>query len=209
MPQSISEYITQYGYLAVFILVFMQETGIPSFPNEIVLAYFGYLSNKTSLSFPLVFLLVIIADVSGSCLLYFLFYYFNSFIIKLKPTWLKLPEQTIGYIKNQLLNEEEKKIFIGRLIPFVRGYIPVVAGLIRVDIYKYISTVFVSALLWSGGWVIAGWLAANYCNDFMAQLTSKGSVIISILSLLIILFILKYFIKKVIRNNIQKSLYEN
>jgi hypothetical protein len=37
MPEEVVAYITKYGYLTIFILVFLQETGMPNpFPNELL-----------------------------------------------------------------------------------------------------------------------------------------------------------------------------
>jgi membrane protein DedA with SNARE-associated domain len=44
MPDEIAYYVTNYGYLAVSILVFLQESGIPNpIPNEILLIFSGYM----------------------------------------------------------------------------------------------------------------------------------------------------------------------
>ena len=54
MPEEVVYYITGYGYLAIFILVFLQEIGMPNpFPNELLLIFSGYLSFRGILFFPL------------------------------------------------------------------------------------------------------------------------------------------------------------
>ncbi|MCX6740828.1 MAG: hypothetical protein NTY61_00295 [Candidatus Parcubacteria bacterium] len=45
MPHSLAVFITHYGYLAIFFLVFLQEIGVPNpVPNELVLLFSGYLA---------------------------------------------------------------------------------------------------------------------------------------------------------------------
>ncbi len=47
MPEDVVYYVTRYGYLAIFILVFLQEIGMPNpFPNELLLIFSGYLTFK-------------------------------------------------------------------------------------------------------------------------------------------------------------------
>ena len=93
MQAYLSEYIASYGYLTIFFIVLLLELGLPGFPNELVLLYFGYISRKLSLSYPIVICLVILADTIGSFVLYLIFYYFKNFLVSIKPNWLKLPEQ--------------------------------------------------------------------------------------------------------------------
>jgi membrane protein DedA with SNARE-associated domain len=57
MPPEIILYISKYGYLAIFVLIFLQETGVPNpVPNELVLMFSGYLVFTGILHLPLVLL---------------------------------------------------------------------------------------------------------------------------------------------------------
>ena len=63
MPSEIALYITKYGYLAIFILVILQETGMPNpIPNELLLLFSGYLVFKGIFSLPLLILTAASAD---------------------------------------------------------------------------------------------------------------------------------------------------
>ena len=55
MPPEIILYISKYGYLAIFVVTFLQETGVPNpVPNELVLMFSGYLVFTGILHLPLV-----------------------------------------------------------------------------------------------------------------------------------------------------------
>jgi membrane protein DedA with SNARE-associated domain len=71
----ITSYIANYGYLALFCIVVFMELGVPGLPNEVVLFYFGYACRKAGLFFPAVLGTGVVADIAGSLLLYFLFFY--------------------------------------------------------------------------------------------------------------------------------------
>lgn len=158
MPEPILHYFLLYGYLAVFIVVLLQELGMPGLPNELVLFYFGYLSKQVHLSFPIVLLLAVLADLSGSLILYLLFYYCRNWLARICPAWIPLPVKKIESLKTKILSGKGRSIFIAKLTPFVRSYIPVVAGLVQVAPSLYGRIVLVTAFIWSGGWVTAGWL---------------------------------------------------
>jgi membrane protein DedA with SNARE-associated domain len=166
MAEQLTNYIALYGYLAIFCMVVLQESGVPGFPNELVLLYFGYLSRQAHLQYPLVISVVAIADLVGSFLLYLLFYYGSGLLQRLKPGWLTVPLQKIDSMKKRIANNAGRSIFIGKLTPFVRGYVPVVAGILHISPLLYGRMIFLTDVVWSGGWVTAGWLFSSLLYKF-------------------------------------------
>lgn len=158
MEEILVNYFVVYGYLAVFAMVLLQELGMPGLPNELVLLYFGYLSRQAGLSYPLVIALVVMADMLGSVILYLLFYYGRNWLMQIKPRWVKLPEKKVVSLKQKIASGGGRPIFIAKLTPFVRSYIPVVAGFLQIEPALYGRIIVVTAIIWSGGWVTAGWL---------------------------------------------------
>jgi membrane-associated protein len=158
MQELIQQYITQYGYLAFFGIILLQELGLPGLPNEPVLFYLGYLGNRYGLSFPAAFTLVIAADTLGSCLLYCIFYYAGSYLMQYKWMQRLLPEERIRKIRHRIIAGNGLPIFIGKLTPFIRNTIPVAAGLLRIEPIRYSTIIICSAIVWSGGWISAGWI---------------------------------------------------
>ena len=150
--------IVQYGYIIIFILVFLQEIGVPSFPNEIVLFYLGVLSRQHILFFPIVVIITVTADITGTLLVYYLFYYCKPHIKKLIPSWLPLPYKKMKQIRANIHQKGDNLIFIGRLTPFLRGYISVATGLLNISAKRYIPILISSAICWTGGWVTIGYL---------------------------------------------------
>lgn len=154
----LTDYIVTYGYLSIFCIVLLQELGMPGLPNELVLFYFGYISRQADLFYPYVISLVILADMTGSFLLYLIFYHGKDWLMRIKPKWLPLPLQKIDSLKLKIASHNGRNIFIAKLTPFVRSYTPVIAGLLHVQPAFYGRIILVAAIIWSGGWVTAGWL---------------------------------------------------
>lgn len=158
MSPILTGYILTYGYLAIFGLVLLQELGMPGLPNELVLFYFGFISHQFHLNFPLVISLAVLADITGSFVLYLLFYHGKIWLVRIKPKWLRVPVHKINSLKQKMASHDGRNIFLAKLTPFVRSYIPVVAGLLQVQPVLYGRIVFFTAIIWSGGWVTVGWL---------------------------------------------------
>ena len=183
--------IAQYGYLAVFLLIFLQEIGFPSpIPNEFVLLFSGYLSYNGIISAPLAILTAIAGDLLAGTILFLLFYFFRKFIRQLKPKWLPHPTKKLERISKQINEKGTSGIFIGRLTPFIRGYVAVLCGLLRVTPLKYSSALFLSSISWATCYVCIGYFIGPYQHLFLSS--DKN---LQILLLLVPLFIiLLYFL---------------
>ncbi len=150
------QFVNDYGYWAVFILVFLQEIGVPNpVPNELVLLFAGALTSIGGLNFWLTLFIAIVADVIGTTLLFSIFYFFEHFIMERLPKWLPINEK-LDRFKEMILRKGRWGIFVGRLTPYLRGYVSVAAGVLNLPYKVFVPTVLVSAALWSGGYVILG-----------------------------------------------------
>ena len=164
MFAQLTHYIATYGYFAVFCIVVLLELGMPGLPNELVLFYFGYISHKAGLFFPAVIITGIVADITGSFLLYLLFYYGRGRLVHLKPGWLRPPAKKIDSLTQKLLSHKGRNLFVAKMTPFIRGYVAVVAGLLHIPPSLYTRLIVITAIAWTGGWLAAGWLWQTWQN---------------------------------------------
>lgn len=157
MPHDVAEFIARHGYLAIFLLVFSQEIGIPNpVPNELTILFGGYLSYLKLLSLPLVFLTAATADFVGTAILFLVFHYFGARLMRRAPRWL--PVRRIERLKERLSGSGDWALYVGRLISYARGYVSVAAGLIGVPPRVFLSTVVWSSMTWAGAYALAGHL---------------------------------------------------
>jgi len=192
MPPELAGYISSYGYLAIFSLVFLQEIGIPNpVPNELVLLFSGFLASTGTLSFPLVFLSAVAGDFIGTTLLYFVFYFFGKTIIAKKPRWIPIHKEHIERLSNFISKKDWWGIYLGRLIPYLRGYASVAAGFLQLKPKIFLTMVFLSAVTWSGGYVIAGKLMGPYWQTFAERIGGTSRIIYIILAALLVFYFVK------------------
>lgn len=153
---SLLNFVHDYGYWAVFILVFLQEIGVPNpVPNELILLFAGALTSIGGLNFFLTFLVAVTADVLGTTILFSIFYFFEHFIMERLKKWAAVNAK-LDTIKTRLIKHGRWGIFLGRLMPYLRGYVSVAAGILNMPYRVFVPMVFLSATLWSGGYVILG-----------------------------------------------------
>lgn len=196
MNSEINNYILEYGYFAIFALIFVQEIGIPNpIPNELVLAYSGYLCSQGTLKLPFVILASISADVIGTILLYITFYYLGDFILKNKPKWFPISDKTLERVAKRVTDNGLWAIYLGRVTPFIRGYTSVITGLLKISFNKFLPIVFLSALTWSSVCVFTGRFMGAYWTDFQRYFQAFKPFVILLIVLIVIFIVFRYFRK--------------
>ncbi len=190
MPHDAIEYINHYGYAAIFVLVFLQEIGVPNpVPNELVLMFSGYLTSTGALSLLAVLITAIVADALGATILYITFYFFGGYILSHKPKWLPLPMAKIDRLSVKVSSGGGLiSIFLGRITPFIRGYISVISGLLKIKPGKYLPLILITAIMVSGAYIMAGRLLGPYWTGVAGNL-SKIKYIALAIALLIAIYI--------------------
>jgi membrane protein DedA with SNARE-associated domain len=163
MPPELIDFINNYGYLAIFLVIFAQEIGMPiPVPNEIVLLFIGYLSLNGILYLPFVIMVAIFADFMGASALYLLFYFFGTYLLKHKPRWLHLPQNRINSVSERITKKGHVAIYFCRFTPFVRGIVSIITGMMHMKPRKYLPITFITAAIWSTIFVIAGRMLGPY-----------------------------------------------
>lgn len=203
MPEEVVYYITNYGYLAILILVFLQEIGMPNpFPNELLLIFSGYLSFKGILFLPLVVVTAVSADFIGTNILYLLFVNAGEYIIRKKPKWIPFSSMVIDRLSLKISKGGQFTMFIFRLTPFTRGYTSVIAGLLNVRPKTFLPVAFLSAATWASIYVLAGYFIGPYWDLFMHHIERFKFIMIAIpVTILCLMFLIHFLKKKAIRSN--------
>lgn len=148
-------FVEQYGYLVIFFFVFLQEIGLPTpIPNEVMLLFSGYLTTTGALNFWYTFSAAALGDIIGTVVLYLLFYFFSGFMVR---RWGRfIHEERLNSIREKLEERGRWGIFLGRFVPYLRGYVSLAAGFVRIHPAVFIPIIVIPAIIWSGGYVVIG-----------------------------------------------------
>jgi len=196
MNAEVIEFIANYGYFALFLLIFSQEIGIPNpIPNELVLGYAGYLCSQGTLKLPLVITAAVSADFLGTNILYFIFYFFGKQILKRKPKWLPISEKAINRASQRVTKGGLWAIWLGRISPFIRGYTSIIAGILQIKPQKFLPIALISALIWSGVCVSIGKLMGNNWSKLGVFFTNFKYLILTAIVFLGCYLIIKFYQK--------------
>ena len=166
MQQLSSDFIhhlSEYGYMIIFLLVFLQEVGVPSpLPNELVLLFSGYMAYLGKLHILYIILSALSGDILGSAILFTVFFFFGKRIMENKPRWIPIPEAKLAKLSERLQKMGITGVFLGRLSPFIRGYVSVLCGLMNYAPRRYSLIIAITAPVWASFYVITGFLLGPY-----------------------------------------------
>jgi membrane protein DedA with SNARE-associated domain len=197
MPEGVVYYITRYGYIAIFIILFLQEVGIPNpIPVELLLIFTGYLSFKGLLYLPYVIITTITADFIGANILYFIFYASGTYLIQKKPRWIPISEKKIIRFKEKINNGGWLSIYLFRLISLTRGYTSVVTGLLHIKPRVYLPIVLISAFTWTMVYAILGFILGPSWNIIVKNIDQFKFVLFGIMLIIICISIFIWLRKK-------------
>jgi membrane protein DedA with SNARE-associated domain len=197
MPSEVVHYIDQYGYLAIFILIFLQDVGFPNpIPNELVLLFSGYLIYSGIFKFYIVIFVALLADFIGTNILYFIFRKFGIQFMKRKPRWIPVSQSKIESLSHTLSEGGMLSIFIFRLTPYIRGYATVIAGLMQVKFKSFLPIALLSASVWASAYILIGWLLGPWWKQIESNPHLLRNAMLSVLVFVLFLFLIQFFMKR-------------
>ena len=197
MPENVVFYVTSYGYLAIFILVLLQEIGLPNlFPNELLLIFSGYLSFTKLLFLPFVILTAMSADFIAANILYFLFYKTGGFIMQKKPRWFPISSKMIENLSAKITKRGNVTIFVFRVTPFTRGYTSVISGLIHIQPGIFLPIIVFSGFVWATFWVMTGYLIGPFWDRFIQFSGSFKTFMLILLAIGVCTVLFVFFFRK-------------
>jgi membrane protein DedA with SNARE-associated domain len=141
------------GYWGVFVLMALESALIP-IPSEVTMPFAGYLASTGKFNIILIILDGAFANLAGSLLAYAVGYWGeDAFVRKLITKYgkyLLISEHEYEKSEKWFRKYGEKIVFFSRVLPIVRTFISLPAGIAKMNLWKFTLFTFVGSLIWSG-----------------------------------------------------------
>lgn len=144
----IIETASAWGYLGIIILMTLESCFIP-FPSEVVMIPAGYLAHKGELNLSLCILSGILGSILGALINYYLCFFWGRDFILRYERFFGITEKKFAKFEDFFNKHGEFSTFVCRLLPGIRQYISMPAGLAKMKLINFV--VFTAA--GSGIWV--------------------------------------------------------
>ena len=159
------DFVAQYGvavYALVFAIVFV-ETGLvimPFLPGDSLLFIVGTLCGADLMSLPLALLVLAVAAIAGDQVNYSIGHYFGPKVFQWEESRLF---NRAAFDKAHAFYEKYGGITIvlARFMPFVRTFVPFVAGVAAMTRSKFTAYNVAGGLFWVLSLTVAGYLFGN------------------------------------------------
>ena len=174
------EMLNQYGYLAVALLIAIENI-FPPIPSEVILAFGGFMTTYTSMNVWLVALCATIGSVLGALVLYAVGLFLSPQRLE---RWLS---GRLGHILHLKISDVQKAegwfvkkgkitVFICRFVPIVRSLISIPAGMSRMKLGPFLlltttgTAIWNVVLVWLGRFAGASWEKIAGYTDIYAKI---------------------------------------
>lgn len=150
-------FVKEFGYLGIFVMTFLESTFLP-IPSEITMIPAGYLISKGEMNAAITLIASTAGTVGGALLNYWLAeHYGRRFIIRCGH-YFGLHEARLKKIDLYFHEHGPISIFTGRLIPGLRHFISLPAGLARMNLRRFIVYTTTGGSIWMATLLVLGYV---------------------------------------------------
>jgi membrane protein DedA with SNARE-associated domain len=195
LVEFITSFIGQLGYSGIFFLMILESALIP-IPSEIIMPFSGFLSSTGRLDPFLVTLSGSLGNVVGSVLTYYLGIMAGRKFILKYGKYILFRKEHLEITENLFRRYGDKISFAGRLLPGIRTYVSLPAGIGKTDFKKFVMYSFAGSLIWNSMLLYVGMnLGRNWKN------IDKYSVYLDIAAVLSVAVFIVWFVYKTKRKS--------
>ncbi len=148
------------GYPGIFFLMFLESSFFP-FPSEVVMPPAGYLAAKGKMSLWLAVLSGTAGSLAGALFNYYLAMLLGRPFLERYGRYLLLSREKLARLDDFFNRHGAISTFVGRLLPGVRQYISLPAGLARMNVMVFSIYTVLGAGIWVSALALVGYLVGE------------------------------------------------
>ena len=195
MVLNIIEFITQliasWGYLGIFITMTLESAFI-LIPSEVVIPFAGFLAYTGQMNIWLIVLVSSLANLTGSIIAYYVGKYLGRGFIERYGKYVLLNMGHLKTVEKWFEKYGSLTVFFSRLLPVVRTYGALPAGMGNMNFPKFCIYTFIGSIPWNLALVLIGYkLKENW------SLLEKYSLYIDILAVFVAAAVIYYLVRRI------------
>ncbi|MFD1178791.1 DedA family protein [Paenibacillus puldeungensis] len=159
MENWITQFMEQYGYFGIFLLIALENV-FPPIPSEVILTFGGFMTTYTSLTATGVIIASTLGSVIGAVILYGIGYLLN---VDRLEKWIDRWGRYIRVKKADIRRADawfERygywTVLFCRMIPLIRSLISIPAGMAKMKFGLFLFFTTIGTLIWNIALVLVG-----------------------------------------------------
>jgi len=139
--------ISKFGYTGILITMAIESACIP-LPSEIIMPFSGYLVSTGQFSMLGVTMAGAIGNVLGSLVAYYVGVWGGRPFVERYGQYFLVSRRDLEMADRWFLKYGETAVLISRMLPVVRTFISLPAGIVRMNVPRFVLFSFIGAVPW-------------------------------------------------------------
>lgn len=186
-------FLVHWGYLALFLITALSAFGIP-IGSELVMAYAGALASGQVLagrnahfSLGLVILMAVLGELFGSFCGYALGRFGGRPFVDRVGRYLLLSHRDLDQMEGFLERHGEGFVFVGRLIPLLRSFVSIVAGLAEMALARFVVFTVLGCAVFCSALTGIGYALGGSWHQAVRDFSDAGYVALAVAVVVVVL----------------------
>jgi membrane protein DedA with SNARE-associated domain len=181
-------FLTSAGYAGLILFAFLEAACIP-ISSEITFGFAGVLAYQGHLNLALVIIIGTLAELAGSYASYAVGRVGGKPLVQKLGRYVLVTESDVSRAERFLEGRGGWAITVGRMLPFIRAFTSIVAGLVRVPAVRFGILSLIGTVIYATALSTAGYALGSAWNSVSHGLAIVGYVLFAIVVIAIVGFV--------------------
>lgn len=154
------EIIGRTGYAGIFLLSALESMAIP-IPSEVVVPFSGFLAVSGRFNIWSVIFVATVANLGGAVILFWIGRSGGRWVLERYGKYVLIHKDDLEQGDKWFKKYGERAIFWGRMLPVVRTFVSLAAGVGEMNFFKFSAVTFFGSLPWNAALAIIGYKAGK------------------------------------------------
>ncbi len=183
-----TNFVSSWGYLAIFLLSVLQSCCIPT-SSELTLGFGGVLAAEGKLSLPGVIAAGVAGEVVGAYIAWFIGRAGGRPFVQRYGRYVLLTNRDLDRAEGWYQRHSRWGVFGSRLLPVIRNFVAVPAGVAEVPLVRFGLLTFAGSLVWCSAMAIIGYELGSSWKSVMHGFSDAGYLLIGLAVLAVAVFL--------------------
>jgi membrane protein DedA with SNARE-associated domain len=184
----VQSFLSSWGYVALIVLTFAEAACIP-IPSEITLGFAGYLAATHRLEIVLVIVLATLGELVGSFVGWGIGRWGGRPLIDRLGRFVLLTKTDLDRSEAWFQRRGEPAVAIGRVLPVIRTFISLPAGVAEMSPMRFGVATFAGSLVWCTALSLAGFALGSKWHQLTKGFSYAGYILVAAVVVLVAAFI--------------------
>jgi membrane protein DedA with SNARE-associated domain len=173
-----TDFIGSVGYAGVFVLTMLGSACIP-IPSEATMLFAGFKVSDGDLTLVGVIAAGVAGELIGCCIAYAAGYYGRIELLE-RNKLIHIDRKRLDWADSWFQRHGDITVFVGRLLPLVRAFISLPAGVAEMPLRRFLPLTAAGSLIWLSGLTLVGRAVGDNWDKWHQRLAFLDYVVVAL-----------------------------